>query len=135
MENNQENKQHTEHIIEPETKGPEVNIASATEKHSDADQKVDGGEEAYEYVTGIKLWLVVASVTLIAFLMMLDMSIIVTVSFYRINSNFSITDYNIGLFRESLATSTHFLTSAGMEVRICSQGIRFSCTLLVCSED
>jgi hypothetical protein len=34
----------------------------------------------YEYITGAKLWLVLASVTLICFLMMLDMSIIVTVS-------------------------------------------------------
>lgn len=30
------------------------------------------------HVTGIKLWLVLASVTLVAFLMLLDMSIIVT---------------------------------------------------------
>lgn len=45
----------------------------------------DLGEEAaeteYEYITGIKLWLVVASLTLACFLVMLDMSIVVTVSF------------------------------------------------------
>ncbi|KAF2425518.1 efflux pump [Tothia fuscella] len=34
--------------------------------------------EGYEYITGLKLYLVLASVTLIAFLIMLDMSIIVT---------------------------------------------------------
>lgn len=36
-------------------------------------------EPEYEYITGVKLLLVMASVTLVAFLMMLDMSIIVTV--------------------------------------------------------
>jgi hypothetical protein len=45
----------------------------------------DLGEEAakieYEYITGIKLWLVIASLTLTCFLVMLDMSIVVTVSF------------------------------------------------------
>lgn len=34
----------------------------------------------YEYITGIKLWLVLVSVTLTVFLMMVDESIIVTVS-------------------------------------------------------
>lgn len=34
-----------------------------------------------EYVTGARLFLVVASVTLVAFLMMLDMSILATVCF------------------------------------------------------
>ncbi len=38
-------------------------------------------EPEYEYITGIKLFLVIASVTLVAFIMMLDMSIIVTVRF------------------------------------------------------
>ena len=32
------------------------------------------------YLTGIKLWLILCSVTVVAFLMLLDMSIIVTVS-------------------------------------------------------
>jgi hypothetical protein len=33
----------------------------------------------YEYITGVKLWLVLVSVTLAVFLVMLDESIIVTV--------------------------------------------------------
>lgn len=38
-------------------------------------------ETEYEYITGIKLWLVIASLTVTSFLVMLDMSIIVIVSF------------------------------------------------------
>jgi hypothetical protein len=34
----------------------------------------------YEYMTGVKLWLLLVSITLTVFLMMLDESIIVTVS-------------------------------------------------------
>ena len=34
------------------------------------------------YVTGIKLWSLLAALTLVLFLMMLDMSIVVTVSFH-----------------------------------------------------
>lgn len=37
-------------------------------------------EEDYKYITGLKLAVVIVSVTLVAFLMMLDLSIIVTVS-------------------------------------------------------
>jgi hypothetical protein len=33
-----------------------------------------------EYLSGVRLWLVVASVTIVAFVMLLDMSIIVTAS-------------------------------------------------------
>jgi hypothetical protein len=36
----------------------------------------------YEYITGLKMFLVMAAVTLVIFLMMLDMSIVVTVSSY-----------------------------------------------------
>jgi hypothetical protein len=35
-----------------------------------------------EYLSGIRLWLVVASVTVVAFVMLLDMSIIVTASLW-----------------------------------------------------
>ena len=38
-------------------------------------------EPEHEYITGFKLWIVIASITLCCFLMMLDTSIIVTVSF------------------------------------------------------
>jgi len=36
-----------------------------------------------EYLSGLRLWLVLASVTLVAFVMLLDMSIIVTVILFR----------------------------------------------------
>ena len=42
-------------------------------------------EVEFEYVTGVKLWLATAAVTLVCFLMMLDMSIIVTVGLYSIS--------------------------------------------------
>jgi hypothetical protein len=38
----------------------------------------------HEYITGVKLLLILTSVTLVAFLMMLDMSIIATVGFIPI---------------------------------------------------
>jgi len=54
---------------------------SIQEKPSDGSStKVDVPE--HEYITGIKLWLVLASVSLAAFLMTLDMSIIATVRFF-----------------------------------------------------
>jgi hypothetical protein len=40
-------------------------------------------ETEYEYVTGVKLWLAAVAVTLVAFLVMLDLSIIVTVSLHN----------------------------------------------------
>jgi hypothetical protein len=43
-------------------------------------------EEEYVYLTGIKLGLVMVGVTLVAFLMLLDMSIVVTASYPRPNS-------------------------------------------------
>jgi hypothetical protein len=44
-------------------------------------EPVEAAETEYEYITGVRLWLVIASITLICFLMTLDMSIIVTVNF------------------------------------------------------
>jgi hypothetical protein len=38
--------------------------------------------EKQEYLNGVRLWLVVASVTIVAFVMLLDMSIIVTASLW-----------------------------------------------------
>ena len=40
-------------------------------------------QDQYEYVTGFKLVIVIVAITLVAFLMMLDMSIIVTVSIFN----------------------------------------------------
>lgn len=43
-------------------------------------QEVVEDVEKREYLSGVQLWLVLASVTLVAFVMLLDMSIIVTAS-------------------------------------------------------
>ncbi|GJD04409.1 efflux pump [Colletotrichum higginsianum] len=43
-------------------------------------QEVVGDVEKREYLSGVQLWLVLASVTLVACVMLLDMSIIVTAS-------------------------------------------------------
>jgi len=48
---------------------------------TDVTEAAAPAEAEFEYVTGVKLWLATAAVTLVCFLMMLDMSIIVTVSF------------------------------------------------------
>lgn len=59
----------------------DTNEASSSEKP--ADTSVTAGKAAEperQYITGIKLILVISSVTFIAFLMMLDMSIVTTVS-------------------------------------------------------
>jgi len=42
---------------------------------------VEAGEIVYEYIDGLKLYILMASISLVYFLLMLDMSIIVTVGF------------------------------------------------------
>jgi hypothetical protein len=56
----------------------EINTTKPSEASAIA---VDDGKSEYEYITGVKLFLVMASLTLVLFLMMLDMSIVVTVSY------------------------------------------------------
>jgi hypothetical protein len=51
----------------------------------DIAQTAEVAEPEHEYITGIQLWLVMASVTLVIFLMLLDISIIVTVSLAVLN--------------------------------------------------
>jgi hypothetical protein len=59
----------------------DISKSSDPEKPSDGSMMaVEPSATEYEYITGIRLWLVVASVTLVCFLILLDMSIIVTVS-------------------------------------------------------
>lgn len=48
--------------------------------HDDAREPAEDGEKR-EYLSGVRLWLLLASITLVAFVMLLDMSIIVTASF------------------------------------------------------
>jgi hypothetical protein len=54
---------------------------STHEKVSDDIAKTaEAAEPEHEYISGVQLWLVMSSVTLVVFLMLLDISIIVTVS-------------------------------------------------------
>lgn len=68
-------------------KDVDISDSSDTERLPDSNIKVaeaaEPTETEYEYVTGVKLWLATAAVTLVCFLMMLDMSIIVTVSLHN----------------------------------------------------
>jgi len=67
----------------------DVNISDWSDAEQLPDSNTKAAEAAepteteYEYVTGVKLWLATAAVTLVCFLLMLDMSIIVTVSLHN----------------------------------------------------
>jgi hypothetical protein len=67
------------------TKDFDVSGLSDPEKALDGSTKaaelVEATDAKFQYVTGVKLWLATSAVTLVCFLMMLDMSIIVTVSY------------------------------------------------------
>jgi hypothetical protein len=69
----------------------EINVT----KPSEADATVvEDRKTEHEYVTGVKLFLVMASLTLVLFLMMLDMSIVVTVGLHTWCFNiFKATDH------------------------------------------
>jgi hypothetical protein len=61
---------------------PNTSLPSRLEKTADeGTQPAKAVEEEYEYITGVKLYVLMASISLVYFLMMLDMSIIATVSF------------------------------------------------------
>jgi hypothetical protein len=51
----------------------------SSEENGNTRELVEDGDKR-EYLTGVRLWLVLTSVTLVAFVMLLDMSIIVTAS-------------------------------------------------------
>ncbi|KAF2188862.1 efflux pump [Zopfia rhizophila CBS 207.26] len=87
MEKDQDDK----HIVDPvaELKPNEKEVHHSGKPSGRDETKSDPAkpEPEYEYITGFKLWLVLAAVTLIVFLVMLDMSIIVT-AIPRITSDF-----------------------------------------------
>jgi hypothetical protein len=78
-----------------------------------------------DYVTGIKLWSLLAALTLVLFLMMLDMSIVVTVSFHML---FRIPDFYRchRQFLESRPTFIRCLMLAGTGARISYLGLFIS---------
>lgn len=62
---------------------PSSEISSDPEKGAEGEVKpIHAVEDDYEYITGIKLFLVMAGMTLACFLMLLDTSIITTVCLY-----------------------------------------------------
>ncbi len=54
-------------------------ITSSDEDSGNTGTKAEDDADKYEYITGVKLAIVMASVTLVAFLVMLDQSIVSTV--------------------------------------------------------
>jgi hypothetical protein len=88
-------------------------------------------ETEWEYVTGLKLVLAIIAVTLAAFLMLLDNSIIATVSTQSIAR--ALLNSHHRPFRGSQLTSNLSTTSVGMEVPTSSLG-EF-CFLLLSGKD
>lgn len=67
-----------------------------------------------EYITGSRLWLVLSCLTLVTYLMALDLSIIVTVNIVLVfRSVVMLTRFR--LFLASQVTFIHFQISGGME--------------------
>ena len=97
---------------------------SVEEIHKQENQPEDSAktlapeEPEHEYVTGIKLWIALAAITLVFFLVLLDMSIIVTVSSGVMVSLWKPSDHG-RLSLGSPVTSIPSLTLVGMEARIC----------------
>jgi hypothetical protein len=69
--------------VDPEVKeldSPSIKGENAPPQQSSADLESNDSREANDkYPTGVKLWTILGSLTVIMFLMMLDMSIVVTV--------------------------------------------------------
>jgi hypothetical protein len=66
--------------------GPiEITTPPPNEKSGSANSTSDSiaEEEEWEYVTGLKLAIIIGAITLSAFIMLLDMSIVVTVSRFQ----------------------------------------------------
>jgi MFS family permease len=97
---------------------PSPDLSSDTEKGADGEVKpAAAAEDKHEYITGIKLFLVIAGVTLACFLMLLDTSIITTVCPYSVIIERLLFAYRPT--RPSLelpVTSTLFQMWAGMAV-------------------
>lgn len=62
----------------------DADIPNATTTHEEIQNSTE--EAIPQYIAGVKLWTLLASVTLIVFLVMLDMSIIATVSLQLFSS-------------------------------------------------
>lgn len=91
--------------------------AIAQKPSADAPMGPDGDVE-YEYIVGVKLAVVMISVTLVAFLMMLDLAIISTVSHESPSKSLYAPDQYNRRFLASQVTSIPCPTWVGTVVRI-----------------
>lgn len=88
----------------------------------DTVKTTEAAEPEHVYISGLQLWLVISSVTLVVFLMLLDISIIVTVSLGALSYKSRGIDSHNRLFPKLPATSTRCQMLDGMVVRIFLQG-------------
>jgi hypothetical protein len=86
---------------------------STTEDSSEPNLTATKSEEEWEYITGVKLFLVIGTVTLACFIMLLDTSIVATASQTSGHPSGILTDFE-RLFQASQATSIPSATWAGM---------------------
>jgi hypothetical protein len=123
MENPEDNKEFGNIGVNSTADDKNLEQKVDTEKSPSDSRTATESEKEHEYITGWKLVLVLAAVTLVVFLMLLDMSIIVTVSIMLHDCHAYVTDK---ISRPSLAsqvTFTHCQTLDGMAVHIFSPGI------------
>ncbi|KAL0942291.1 efflux pump [Colletotrichum truncatum] len=92
-----EKSNHTDDISYSDGKSPNAN---KTQELTD-----DGEGEKREYLSGVRLWLLLASVTLVAFVMLLDMSIIVTAIPQITNDFHSLAD--VGWYGSAFLLAKH----------------------------
>lgn len=100
------------------------------EKNKDEEQISDGGNkegilqeaDAHEYVTGIELFIILAVVTLVFFLLMLDMSIVTNVCPTALQDTTSRLTIE-RLYQLSQIVSIRLRILGGMEACILSQGV------------
>ena len=69
---------------------------------NDVVETAEGTEEEHKYVTGVKLGVAISSTTIVVFLMMLDLSIIVTVG------NNHNTEYKRMILKSSIGNPIHY---------------------------
>lgn len=63
----------------------QLNSSDLEKSPNSSPGETKAADTEYEYITGIKLWLTMVAITLVCFLMTLDMSIIVTVGFVNLS--------------------------------------------------
>ncbi|PMD53429.1 efflux pump [Hyaloscypha bicolor E] len=101
----------------------------SSEENGNTRELVEDGDKR-EYLTGVRLWLVLASVTLVAFVMLLDMSIIVT-AIPQITNDFHSLD-DVGWYGSAfLLANCAFQPLAGRLYTLISSKSTFLVFLLV----